>query len=63
MSRCGCYCAISHAWEKLKVEGEVDIFRAVKNIKTNRPQLVENLVRILVIGLFMFVFVVVHGQM
>ena len=34
--------------EKLKSEGEVDIFRAVKTIKMNRPELVENLVSITV---------------
>ncbi len=44
MSRCGVFCAVSIAWEKLKSEGEVDIFRAVKTIKMNRPELVENLV-------------------
>ena len=47
VSRCGCYCAISTTWDKLRAEGEVDIFRAVKTIKMNRPQLVENLVSIL----------------
>ena len=45
------YAAISIAWDKLKSEGEVDIFRAVKTIKMNRPDLVENLVGILY-GLF-----------
>lgn len=45
VSRVGCYCAISIAWDKLKAEGEVDVFRAVSTIKINRPQLVENLVR------------------
>ena len=46
VSRVGCYCAISIAWDKLKAEGEVDVFRAVSTIKINRPQLVENLVGI-----------------
>ena len=41
------YAAISIAWDKLKSEGEVDIFRAVKTIKMNRPDLVENLVGII----------------
>ena len=44
MSRCGCYCAISIAWDKLKAEGEVDVFRAASTIKINRPTLLENLV-------------------
>lgn len=46
VSRSGCYCAVSIAWDKLKSEGEVDVFHAVKTVKTNRPQLVENLVNV-----------------
>ena len=44
MSRCGCYCVISIAWDKLREEGSVDVFHAVKMVKMNRPQLVDNLV-------------------
>ena len=49
VSRCGIYCTISITWEKLKTEGEVDIFRAVRTVKTNRTQLVENVVSILLL--------------
>ncbi len=44
VSRCGVYLAVSIAWDKLKSEGDIDVFRAVKTIKMNRPDLVENLV-------------------
>ena len=44
VSRCGCYCVISIAWDKLREEGVIDIFRAVNMVKMNRPQLVDNLV-------------------
>lgn len=44
ISRCGIYCTASIAWDKLKAEGEVDIFTSVKVVKTNRPVLVPNMV-------------------
>ena len=52
VSRCGIYCTISITWDKLKTEGEVDIFRAVRIVKSNRTQLVENIVSIIVKLLF-----------
>ena len=42
--RCGCYCVISLAWEKLREEGVIDVFHSVKMVKMNRPQLVANVV-------------------
>lgn len=44
ITRCGIYLTASIAWEKLKAEGEIDIFNTVKVVKTNRPPLVPNLV-------------------
>ena len=44
VSRVGPFCAISVAWDKLKAEGEVDVFKAVKTIRNNRPELVDNMV-------------------
>ncbi|XP_013394760.1 receptor-type tyrosine-protein phosphatase epsilon isoform X4 [Lingula anatina] len=55
VSRCGVFCAISMACEKLKAEGEVDIFKAVKTVKMNRPQLVENLVEYIYCYTFMVI--------
>uniref|UniRef100_A0A1I8HT86 Tyrosine-protein phosphatase domain-containing protein n=1 Tax=Macrostomum lignano TaxID=282301 RepID=A0A1I8HT86_9PLAT len=42
VSRCGPFCVLHMTMDKLRFEGEIDIFRAVEKVKRNRPQLVEN---------------------
>lgn len=44
MTWCGSYCAISIVWDKLKCEGEVDLFSAMRTVKMNRPQLISSMV-------------------
>lgn len=51
VSRAGVFCALSICVEQHKVEAEVDVFNAVKRVKRNRPQLVENIVCEVVIAL------------
>lgn len=48
-SRCGVYCAANACIEQVIQHGEVDIFQAVKTVRRHRPQLVENMVRGLVL--------------
>ena len=48
-SRCGVYCAANACIEQVIQHGEVDVFQAVKTVRRHRPQLVENLVRLLII--------------
>ena len=43
--RCGLMIAASYMLEKLKVDREVDVFQAVKQVRIPRPQLVTSLVR------------------
>ena len=43
-SRSGLYCSLSYMIEKLKLEQEVDIFQTVKQIRTNRPQIIPDVV-------------------
>lgn len=45
VSRAGVYCALSICVEQHRASGEIDIFNAVRTVKRNRPQLVENVVR------------------
>uniref|UniRef100_A0A1B0GQG5 Tyrosine specific protein phosphatases domain-containing protein n=1 Tax=Phlebotomus papatasi TaxID=29031 RepID=A0A1B0GQG5_PHLPP len=42
-SRAGVYCAANACIEQVIQHGEVDIFQAVKTVRRNRPQLVENI--------------------
>ncbi|KAK3787252.1 hypothetical protein RRG08_055974 [Elysia crispata] len=42
-SRCGVVCATMTILERLQKEREVDIFQAVKQLRLNRPQLVDNM--------------------
>ncbi|GFN95135.1 receptor-type tyrosine-protein phosphatase t, partial [Plakobranchus ocellatus] len=42
-SRCGVVCATLTILERLQKEKEVDIFQAVKQLRLNRPQLVDNM--------------------
>uniref|UniRef100_A0A0L8G606 Protein-tyrosine-phosphatase n=1 Tax=Octopus bimaculoides TaxID=37653 RepID=A0A0L8G606_OCTBM len=41
-SRSGLYCAISCVLERINAEKEVDVFQAVKQLRLNRSQLVDN---------------------
>lgn len=43
-SRAGVYCAANACIEQVIQHGEVDIFQAVKTVRRQRPQLVENMV-------------------
>lgn len=52
VSRAGVFCAVSMCVDKLRAEGEVDVFNAVRTVMRNRPQLVENLVSISVGNLY-----------
>lgn len=45
--RCGVYCAANACIEQVIQHGEVDIFQAVKTVRRHRPQLIENMVRII----------------
>ncbi|XP_067118413.1 receptor-type tyrosine-protein phosphatase T-like [Centruroides vittatus] len=40
---CGIYCTCVFVLDKIKTEQEVDVFQAVRCIRGNRPQLIENL--------------------
>ncbi|RWS25062.1 receptor-type tyrosine-protein phosphatase kappa-like protein [Leptotrombidium deliense] len=42
-SRAGVYCAANVAIEQVIKYGEIDVFSAVKTVRKNRPQLVENM--------------------
>ncbi|XP_074641310.1 uncharacterized protein LOC141899056 [Tubulanus polymorphus] len=55
VSRCGIYCALNIAFDKMRAEGEVDIFKAVRTVKSNRYHLVENLVEYIYCYTFMVV--------
>ena len=46
VGRSGAFCAISTAIERVKAEGTVDIFHGVKHLRTQRPHMVQTLVRI-----------------
>ena len=46
--RSGAFCAISTAIERVKAEGNVDIFHGVKHLRTQQPHMVQTLVRIIV---------------
>ena len=43
--RCGLMIAACYMLEKLKVDREVDVFQAVKQVRIPRPQLVTSVVR------------------
>lgn len=45
-SRAGVYCAANACIEQVIQHGEVDIFQAVKTVRRQRPQLVENMVSV-----------------
>ena len=51
--RCGLMIAACYMLEKLKVDREVDVFRAVKQVRIPRPQLVTSLVSGLPLLLFL----------
>ena len=44
VSRIGMYCTLSHCWERLNSDGEVDVFTAAKTVMMNRPRLMNSLV-------------------
>lgn len=44
VSRAGVYCATSICTDQIRKSAEVDVFNAVRTVKQNRPQLVENVV-------------------
>ena len=46
VGRSGAFCAISTAIERVKAEGTVDIFHGVKHLRTQRPHMVQTMVRI-----------------
>jgi Protein-tyrosine phosphatase len=46
-SRAGVYCAANACIEQVIQHGEVDIFQAVKTVRRHRPQLVDNMVSVL----------------
>lgn len=48
-SRAGVYCAANACIEQVIQHGEVDIFQAVKTVRRHRPQLIENMVKIILI--------------
>uniref|UniRef100_A0A1I8JR45 Tyrosine-protein phosphatase domain-containing protein n=1 Tax=Macrostomum lignano TaxID=282301 RepID=A0A1I8JR45_9PLAT len=43
-SRCGVFCVLHMSMDKMRYEGEIDIFRAVEKVRRNRPQLIDSLV-------------------
>ena len=43
-ARTGTFIAISHTLERIKVEGTLDIFQALKSSRIHRPGLVANVV-------------------
>ena len=45
--RSGAFCAISMAIERVKEEGTVEVFHGVKCLRTQRPHMVQTLVRII----------------
>lgn len=51
-SRAGVYCAANACIEQVIQHGEVDVFQAVKTVRRHRPQLVENMVNILLSCLY-----------
>lgn len=46
-SSCGLFCALAFICEKVKVEQEVDVFTAVRSIRTNRPSFIKNMAQYL----------------
>lgn len=50
-SRAGVYCAANACIEQVIQHGEVDVFQAVKNVRRHRPQLIENLVSLMIASL------------
>lgn len=48
-SRAGVYCAANACIEQVIQHGEVDVFQAVKTVRRHRPQLIENMVKLLTI--------------
>ena len=43
--RCGALVTLMYCLERLKLEGVVDVFQTVRSMRTQRPLLVETLVR------------------
>ena len=48
-SRAGVYCAANACIEQVIQHGEVDVFQAVKTVRRHRPQLVENIVSVILV--------------
>ena len=48
-SRAGVYCAANACIEQVIQHGEVDVFQAVKTVRRHRPQVVENIVSIIIL--------------
>lgn len=42
--RSGLFIAANYVLERIKTDKEVDVFQAVKQMRLNRPQLIDNLV-------------------
>ncbi|CAH1775088.1 unnamed protein product [Owenia fusiformis] len=42
-TRSGLYCAVDYICEQLRVEQEVDIFQAVRHLRTHRPQVISDM--------------------
>ena len=51
-TRCGLLCAATYLIEHMKTEQEVDVFHAVHHVRSSRPQLVTDVVRIYCIQYF-----------
>ena len=45
VSRCGIFISVNICIDQMDIDGEVDVFHAVKQIRINRPQLVDQKVR------------------
>ena len=45
MGRSGVYCAVSNVLEQCKLERVVDVFQAVKTIRTQKPGAITTVVR------------------
>ena len=61
-SRAGVYCSANACIEQVIQHGEVDVFQAVKTVRRHRPQLVENIVRLLFHSHFCFHSHTLHQQ-
>ena len=41
--KAGVYCVVSHCWDQLIRDKEVDLLHAVRSVRISRPQLVSSL--------------------